>query len=81
MSAKKLLRHAWMQSIKRAGEAEKTGTVRNSRDASVSVRTAAPQAADPQQGEKVEPTEFAAAVRRVQEWNEALNGGCVGVRC
>lgn len=62
-----------MQSVKKTSDSDKQGTMRKSKDSSWEVRSSAADVPKTQSG-KVEPTEYAAAVKRVQEWNEALNG-------
>lgn len=79
ISAQKLLKHAWMQSTKKAREAGASSSERMSRRGDdVADVSGMP---DPQSAENGAPrTEFAAAVKRVQEWNEALNGRSWRVR-
>lgn len=90
VSAKKLLRHPWMQTARKnmSDGASEPGTLPRARASSSrsgdrtpsgSVRTR-PKLADmssPRKDSTVrskQPTEYSVAVQRVQEWNEALNG-------
>lgn len=85
VSAKNLLRHPWMQSAKRNLENDTVdvGTLKKGPAAREKVTSNGHKAPDvpPAAGKdghtvksKKPITEYSAAIQKVQEWNEALNG-------